>query len=84
MRKTPAARISLGGMLAALKGPDAEMEVEQAAGALKKLGGRLVEIKDVTIPHMDLSHKLVFIKKVASTPKKFPRNAGKIRKEPLK
>lgn len=75
--------IKVGGRLAALKGPDAAAEVEQAAGALKKLGGRLVEIKDVTIPHTDLSHKLVFIEKIASTPKKYPRNAGKIKKEPL-
>ena len=76
--------IKVGGQLAALKGPDAEAEVEQAAGALKKLGGRLVEIKDVTIPYTDLSHKLVFIEKVAPTPKKYPRNAGKIKKDPLK
>lgn len=75
--------IKVGGRLAALKGPDAAAEVEQAAGALKKLGGRLVEIKDVEIPHTDLSHKLVFIEKIAPTPKKYPRNAGKIRKEPL-
>lgn len=75
--------IKVGGRLAALKGPDAAAEVEQAAGSLKKLGGRLVEIKDVEIPHTDLSHKLVFIEKIAPTPKKYPRNAGKIRKEPL-
>lgn len=75
--------LKVGGRLAALKGPDAAAEVEQAAGALKKLGGRLVEIKDVEIPHTDLSHKLVFIEKIAPTPKKYPRNAGKIKKEPL-
>lgn len=75
--------LKVGGRLAALKGPDAAAEVEQAAGALKKLGGRLVEIKDVEIPHTDLSHKLVFIEKVSPTPKKYPRNAGKIKKEPL-
>lgn len=75
--------IKVGGRLAALKGPDAAAEAEQAKGALKKLGGRLVEIKDVAIPHTDLSHKLVFIEKIAPTPKKYPRNAGKIKKEPL-
>lgn len=75
--------IKVGGRLAALKGPDAAAEAEQAKGALKKLGGRLVEIKDVSIPYTDLSHKLVFIEKIAPTPKKYPRNAGKIKKEPL-
>ena len=59
--------LKVGGRLAALKGPDAAAEAEQAKGALKKLGGRLVEIKDVAIP----------------TPTKYPRTAGKINKEPL-
>ena len=75
--------VKVGGKLAALKGPDAAAEAEQAAGALKKLGGSLAEIRDVAIPHTDLSHKLVFIEKIAPTPKKYPRNAGKIKKEPL-
>ncbi len=76
--------VKIGGRLAALKGPDAEQEVEQAAGALEKLGGRLMEIQDVTIPHMDLSHKLVLIEKIAVTPKQYPRKAGKISKAPLR
>ncbi len=75
--------IKVGGRLAALKGPDAEAEVAQAEAALKKLGGRLIEIKDVAIPYTDLSHKFVFIEKVAPTPKKYPRQAGKIKKQPL-
>lgn len=76
--------VKVGGMLAALKGPDAEAELEQAKGALAKLGGKLVKIQDVTIPNTDLSHKLVFIEKTAPTPKQYPRKAGKINKNPLK
>lgn len=76
--------VKVGGMLAALKGPDAEAELEQAKGALAKLGGKLVKIQDVAIPHTDLSHKLVFIEKTAVTPKQYPRKAGKINKNPLK
>lgn len=75
--------IRVGGRLAALKGPDAVAEVAAAAGALEKLGGRLLEIRDITIPYTDLSHKIVLIEKIAPTPKKYPRNAGKIRKNPL-
>jgi len=75
--------IRVGGRLAALKGPDAAAEADAAAGALEKLGGRLLEIQDVTIPYTDLSHKIVLIEKIAPTPKKYPRNAGKIRKSPL-
>jgi 16S rRNA (guanine527-N7)-methyltransferase len=75
--------VKVGGMLAALKGPDAEAELEQAKGALAKLGGKLVKIQDVAIPSTDLSHKLVFIEKTAPTPKQYPRKAGKINKNPL-
>ena len=62
--------VRVGGRLAALKGPDAEAEVAQAKGALEKLGGRLVEIRDVAIPHTDLSHKLVLNKIAARWPAK--------------
>lgn len=76
--------VKVGGMLAALKGPDAEAELEQAKGALAKLGGKFVKIQDVAIPNTDLSHKLVFIEKTMATPKQYPRKAGKINKNPLK
>ena len=75
--------VKVGGRLAALKGPDATVEAAEAAGALAKLGGSLVEVRDIVIPHTDLSHRLVFIEKIAPTPKRYPRNAGKIKKEPL-
>ncbi|MDD3393541.1 MAG: 16S rRNA (guanine(527)-N(7))-methyltransferase RsmG [Clostridia bacterium] len=76
--------VKVGGALAALKGPDAIGEIAEAEGALAKLGGKVREIIDVTIPFTELSHKLVFIEKVSSTPKEYPRKAGKISKNPLK
>lgn len=76
--------VKVGGTLAALKGPDAQGEIAEAEGALAKLGGRVKEVVDVTIPFTELSHKLVFIEKVSSTPKVYPRKAGKISKNPLK
>ncbi|WMI81138.1 16S rRNA (guanine(527)-N(7))-methyltransferase RsmG [Anaerotignum sp. MB30-C6] len=76
--------VKVGGTLAALKGPDALAELTQAEGALKKLGGKVTEVISVTIPFTDLSHKLVFIEKIAPTPKQYPRKAGKISKSPLK
>lgn len=75
--------VRVGGRLVALKGPDAATEVAQAAAALQKLGGRLVEIRDVEIPFTDLSHKLVIVEKIVPTPKAYPRKAGKITKNPL-
>jgi 16S rRNA (guanine527-N7)-methyltransferase len=76
--------VKVGGTLAALKGPDALDEIKEAKGALEKLGGKVTEVIDVTIPFTELSHKLIFIEKVAPTPKAYPRKAGKISKNPLK
>lgn len=76
--------VKVGGRLAALKGPDALREIEEAQGALKKLGGKVAEVIDVEIPFTDLQHKLVIIEKTAPTPKAYPRKAGKINKNPLK
>ena len=76
--------VKVGGRLAALKGPDALREIDEAQGALKKLGGKVAEVMDVEIPFTDLQHKLVIIEKTAPTPKAYPRKAGKINKNPLK
>lgn len=76
--------VKVGGRLAALKGPDVVRELEEAKGALQKLGGVVESVVDVEIPFTDLEHKLVMIQKIADTPKQYPRKAGKINKNPLK
>ncbi|MBM6830073.1 16S rRNA (guanine(527)-N(7))-methyltransferase RsmG [Anaerotignum lactatifermentans] len=76
--------VKTGGRLAALKGPDALRELEEAQGALKKLGGTLEKVVDVEIPFTDLRHKLVIIRKTEKTPAQYPRKAGKIQKNPLR
>lgn len=76
--------IKVGGILAALKGPEIAEEVISAKKALDILGGEVLDIVDVKIPFTDLSHKLIFIKKIKNTPENYPRKAGKISKSPLK
>ena len=76
--------VKVGGRLAALKGPDAARELEEAQGVLEKLGGTLEGVIDVEIPFTDLRHKLVMIRKTENTPAKYPRKAGKIQKAPLR
>lgn len=75
--------VKIGGIFVALKGRDAQKEVEQSQKAIKLLGGELIEIKQIEIPHTDLEHKIVLIKKVAQTPQKYPRKAGKPVKNPI-
>ena len=75
--------VKIGGIFVALKGRDAQTEVEQSQKAIELLGGELIEIKQIEIPHTDLEHKIVLIKKVAQTPQKYPRKAGKPVKNPI-
>ena len=73
-----------GGYFISLKGPKAEEEVADAKKAIELLGGEFIEIKNYAIDETDLDHNLVIIKKVRPTEKRFPRNAPKPIKEPLK
>lgn len=75
--------VKVGGVLAALKGPEVLAEIEQAKGAFGKLGARVRDVIDVPIPFTDLAHKLVLIEKISPTPKQYPRKAGKVSKNPL-
>ena len=54
-----------------------------AAHAIETLGGQLVRTENYQIPGIDVSHRLVFIKKIKETPKKYPRPFAKIKKNPL-
>ncbi len=75
--------VKVGGEMLALKGPAADEEIEGAKNAVKTLGGKVKEVKEITLPLSDLKHRIVVIEKVRSTPKKYPRNAGKIKASPL-
>ena len=75
--------IKVGGYLLAYKGPEAERELENAAKALKTLGGEAVEIRDTQMADYGLEHRILVIKKVRSTPKAYPRKAGTPLKAPL-
>lgn len=54
-----------------------------AAHAIELLGGRVERTADYQIPGTEVTHRLVIIKKVAQTPKKYPRAFAKIKKNPL-
>ncbi len=75
--------LQVGGVLAALKGPDVKTELAESTHALAVLGGQIQKIIDIEIPFTDLQHKLVLIQKTSPTPKQYPRKAGKVTKNPL-
>lgn len=74
--------VKVGGKFIAMKG-DAEDEIAEAENAIKLLGGKIAEIKNIKLPNLDDKRTLVIIKKEKSTPPKYPRKAGTAAKEPL-
>lgn len=74
-----------GGYFVAYKGENVSRETEDAASAIKLLGGKIAEIRKVQTEEESISgHVLVMIKKVKNTPSKYPRQAGQARKNPLR
>ena len=69
-----------GGYFLSMKAVDSDQELKLAYTAIKTLGGQVEQVKDYTIPGTDVAHRLIFIKKVAPTPKKYPRAFAKIKK----
>lgn len=72
-----------GGLLIALKGPEAQEEVEEGKKAIAALGAKVEAVYEVEVPFTDLHHTLVLVRKEKPTPKRFPRKAGKAAKEPI-
>ena len=64
--------IKVGGYFIAMKAMDIEEEVNDAKEKIKALGGEIQEIKTIEIPNSDVVRKLVIIKKVNKTDKKYP------------
>ena len=76
--------VKVGGYFIALKGPAITDELNDAKNAIGTLGGKLIEVIEVSVEGTDLKHNLVVIKKVKETPKTYPRKAGSITKKPIK
>lgn len=75
--------VKVGGQFLAMKGVDSEEEISAAKNAIKTLGGQIIAVEDYRIPTSDVTHRLVIIKKIAPTPKGYPRAFAKIKKSPL-
>lgn len=78
--------VKVGGVFLAMKGPDGEREAAEAANAVSLLGGRIREIRPVTLPPVNgecAARRIVVIDKVSPTPAAYPRTGVKIAKAPL-
>lgn len=73
----------VGGVFLAQKGPRAETEVEEAAGAIETLGGRVQASERFQLPEGGGSRVVVVIGKESPTPARYPRRPGVPAKRPL-
>lgn len=76
--------VKVGGYFICLKGPNANLELEESKKAMEVLGVEFVEKIDIELPEVDLEHNILVFKKVTNTPEKYPRKAGKPSKSPIK
>ncbi|MCC0692461.1 16S rRNA (guanine(527)-N(7))-methyltransferase RsmG [Clostridioides sp. ZZV14-6387] len=75
--------VKVGGYFICLKGPNANLELEESQKAIDILGLEFVEKIDVELPEIDLNHNILVFKKIKETPVKYPRKAGKPAKNPI-
>ena len=73
--------VKVGGAVLAMKGAAAKEELNECAGAIKKLGLQLEEVRE--FPVDGASHAVIILRKIAPTPKQYPRRYAKIKQLPL-
>ena len=75
--------VKLGGVFAAMKGPEVTEELREAEKGIRLLGGEVERVAEYAVPGTELRHNAVLIRKVSETPKKYPRKWGQMKKNPL-
>ena len=72
--------VKIGGCFISFKQFEVENEIEEAKAMIGTLGGKIKEVKEITIPQSEIKRKIIIIEKVKETPGQFPRNPNKIKK----
>ncbi len=75
--------VKIGGKFVALKGKKFAEEISEAKSAVKILGGGEIVFVEKKLPDLPDSRAVIFIDKIKTTPKNFPRKAGIPTKKPL-
>ena len=73
--------VKVGGAVLAMKGSAAMEELEESKNAIKKLGLKLEKV--LQFPVDGTSHAVIVLRKVAPTPKAYPRRFAKLKQSPL-
>jgi len=73
--------VKVGGKVLAMKGTAAREELAEAQNAISKLGLEVERVAD--FPMDGTAHTVIVLKKVAPSPKQYPRRYAKIKLNPL-
>ena len=73
--------VKVGGAVLAMKGMAAREELDEAKNAISKLGLKLERVTEY--PFDGTAHAVIVLRKVAPTPKQYPRRFAKIKQMPL-
>ena len=73
--------VKVGGAVLAMKGAAAKEELEECKTAIKKLGLKVESVQEFPID--GTSHAVIVLRKIAPTPKAYPRRFAKIKQSPL-
>ena len=73
----------IGGMVVAQKKLGVEEEIGRAQRAIQTTGGRLKEVREVSVKGLGEARELVVLEKVGPTPDRYPRRPGIPVKRPL-
>jgi 16S rRNA (guanine527-N7)-methyltransferase len=74
---------AVGGRMIALKKGGISSEIDRASKAVAALGGKLKEVKEISLEEFQDSRCLVVISKIRETPGKYPRRPGIPAKRPI-
>lgn len=75
--------VKVGGRFLAMKSADSDGELNSALPAIRTLGGQVERCVDYTIPHTNVTHRVILIQKSTTIPEEYPRRWVKIQKAPL-
>lgn len=73
--------VKVGGAVLAMKGAAAQEELAECTRAIKTLGLRLEEVTQFPID--GTAHAVIVLRKIAPTPRAYPRRYAKIKQSPL-
>ena len=75
--------VRVSGYLIAMKGLNYEQEINESKNALKRLGFEIEHIFEDNLPSNRDKRAIIYIKKIKTTPKKYPRDYSEIKRKPL-